>query len=64
MSKDRIAIRLHRFHDDVAMYVPKHGTMYMSWKQAMELAQHLNDYVNDIDKNAFVNSNIGDRYIK
>ena len=54
-----MSTQVHRFHDNVAVYIGTGETVYLSPHQARELGQALIDTANDCDDCKFTDSKIG-----
>lgn len=48
--------QIHRFREKVAIYLANGATVYLSPKEAKEIAKALNAAVRDIKDNSFVDS--------
>jgi hypothetical protein len=48
--------QIHRFREKVAIYLANGATVYLSPKEAKEIAKALNGAVRDIKANSFSNS--------
>ena len=57
-------VSMYRFLDMVACHIDDTPHLYMSASMAKDLANALNDYANDIEKNKYLQSRLSEKEIR